>query len=324
MRAAFAARYHKEYTMKDKEKSTPNEPSASDDKISIDKSVFKVNKELRRKREEEQAKKEQEIAEKYAQQDKEKREAYEKQLQNERIELMRLKQGIVEESETIHEEKEEEVKLSFGKKIANFFYHSKWWLGLCVFFLGLGGFLVYDLLSKPNPDMVILMLCDNNPVGTSTFLEEYFTEFAEDSNGNGKVLVNVYYVPYGDDEYQNYINGVTTKITTFLNNADAVMVIGNKKTTEDLLPPEDSFVDLSSLYPDDPHVDGYFYYIKDTKFAEHIGVRPSDITDDMFFALRKPKDVMNDTKEKMQETYDKDFPVFDRVVKALSSESEEE
>ena len=71
MRAAFAARYHKEYTMKDKEKSTPNEPSASDDKISIDKSVFKVNKELRRKREEEQAKKEQEIAEKYAQQEKE-------------------------------------------------------------------------------------------------------------------------------------------------------------------------------------------------------------------------------------------------------------
>jgi galactokinase len=307
--------------MKEKDNSTENTAPEKDEKIEINKSVFKVNKELRKQREEEQAKKEQEIAEKYAQREKEKKEAYEKKLHDERIELMRLKQGVLDESEaTIHEEKEEEVQLSFGKKIANFFYHNKWWVGLGVFFIALGGYLVYDLLSKPNPDMVILMICDNNPVGTSTFLEEYFEEYAEDSNGNGKVLVNVYYIPYGDDDYQNYVNGVQTKITTFLNNADGVMVIGNKKTVDDLLPAEESFVDLSSIYPDDPHVDGYFYYIKDTKFAEHIGVTPDSITEDMFFALRKPKDVLNDSKEKMQETYDKDFPTFDRVVKALSSE----
>ena len=307
--------------MKDKEKNTES-VSKHDDKVEINKSFFKVNKELRQKQEEEQAKKEQMIAEQYAQREKEKQEAYEKKLHDEKIELMRLKQGIVEESETIHEEKEEEIKLSFGKKIANFFYHNKWWLGLGVFFIVLGSYLVYDILSKPNPDMVILMLCDNNAVGTSTFLEEYFEEYADDFNGNGKVLVTVYYIPYSNDEYQDYINGVSTKITTFLNNADGVMIIGNKLTVDDLLPAEESFVDLSTLYPNDPHVDKYFYYIKDTKFAEHIGVSPDAITDDMFFALRKPKDVMNDSKEKMQETYDKDFPVFDKVVKALSSEEE--
>lgn len=307
-----------------KDKNSENDVSKKDEKLEINKSVFKVNKELRRKREEEQAKKEQEIAEKYAKREKEKREAYEKKLQDDKIELMRLKQGIVEESETIHEEKEEEIKLSFWKKISNFFYHNKWWLGLGVFFIALGSYLVYDLLSKPNPDMVILMLCDNNSVGNSTFLEEYFTEFGEDSNGNGKVLVSVYYVPYGDDDYQNYINGVQTKITTYLNNADAVMVIGNKKTTDNLLPPEDTLVDLSEIYPDDPHVKDYFYYIKDTKFAEHIGVDPSDISSDMFFALRKPQNVMNDSKEKMQETYDKDFPVFDKIVRSLSEEAAEE
>ena len=286
----------------------------------MDKSVFKVNRELRQKQEEEQAKKEQELAQKFAQREKEKQEAYEKKLHDEKIELMRLKQGIVEESETIHEEKEEEIKLSFGKKISNFFYHNKWWLGLGVFLIALGAYLTYDLLSKPNPDMIVLMLCENNSVGDSPFLEEYFEEYAEDSNGNGKVLVNVYNIPYGDDDYQNYINGVSTKLTTYLNSDDAVMVIGNKKTTDDLLIPEDSLVDLSSIYPDDTHVDGYFYYIKDTKFAEHIGVTPDVVTDDMYFALRKPKDVMNASKKEMQETYDKDFPTFDRIVKALSSE----
>lgn len=308
--------------MKEKEKSTEKTASQDDKKIEINQSIFKTNKEIRKKREEEQAKKEQEIAEQYAQREKEKQEAYEKKLHDERIELMRLKQGLVEESETIHEEKEEEIKLSFGKKITNFIYHSKWWLGFGIFFIGLGAFLAYDLLSKPNPDMVILMLCDNNSAGTSPFLEEYFTEYGEDSNGNGKVLVNVYYIPYCDDDYQNYINGVSVKLTTYLNSADAVMVIGNQKTVDDLLPAEENLVDLSAIYPDDPHVKDYFYYIKDTKFAEHIGVSPDSISSDMFFALRKPKDVANDSKEKMQKTYDKDFPTFDRIVKALSSETD--
>lgn len=297
-----------------------NRPLTDDDKkLDIQKSVFQVNKEMQQKRQEELEAKQAELERQYAQREKEKQEAYEKKLLDEKIELMRLKQGIIEESETIHEEKEEEIKLTFGKKISNFFYHNKWWLGLAVFFVFLGSYLIYDIVTKPRPDMIILMLCDNAAVGNSVYLEEYFSEFGEDSNKNGKTEVSVYYIPYGDDDYANYQNGVTNKLTTYLNNDEGIMIIGNEKTITDLIvTPEESLIDLSTLYPDNPHVQKYFFYLKDTDFAEKLGIPKSYITDDMFFALRKPKDLMDASQADMQKTYDKDIATFERIISDLT------
>lgn len=297
-----------------------NKPISDDDeKLDIKKSVFQVNKEMQQKRQEELEAQQAELERQYAKREKEKQEAYEKKLLDEKIELMRLKQGLIEESETIHEEKEEEIKLTFGKKISNFFYHNKWWLGLGAFFVCLGSYLIYDIVTKPRPDMIILMFCDNAAVGNSAYLEEYFSEFGEDSNKNGKTEVAVYYIPYGDDDYTNYQNGVTNKLTTYLNNEEGIMIIGNDKTVTDLIvTPEELLVDLSTLYPDNPHVDKYFFYLKDTDIAEKLGVPKSSITDDMFIALRKPKDVMDASQEEMQETYDKDIATINRIINDLT------
>ena len=306
--------------MKDNKKNNIPEHDI-DEKLDIEKSVFLTAKELNKLREEENERKQQEIERQYAQHEKEKREAYEKKIHDERIELMRLKQGLISEEESaIHEEKEEEIKLTFGKKIGNFFYHNKWWLGLGTFFAVLAVFLIADILRTPRPDMTVLMLCQNNDVGSSAFLEDFFTEFTEDFNGNGKVLASVYYIPYSSNEYENYTSGASVKLTTYLNSAEAVIIIGNKQTAEELLVPEQTLTDLSSIYPDDPHVKNWFYYLKGTNFAQKIGVPEGCITDDMFLAIRKPIELVNDSKKEMQETYDKDFPVFDRIVKSLSAE----
>lgn len=305
--------------MKDKDKKKNHRPEDDDVKLDIQKSVFQVNRELQKQQQEELEAKQLELEREHARREKEKREAYEKQLQDEKIQLMRMKQGIADEDETIQEEEEEEIKLSFPKKIGNFFYHNKWWLGIAVFFVALGSYLIYDLAVRPRPDMVILMLCENEAVGNSVYLEEYFTSMGEDSNGNGEVLVQVYYIPYTDDEYRNYTNGVTNKLTNFLSNADGVVIIGDKKTSDELFTPEDSFVDLSELYPDNPHVEDYYFYLKGTDFAEKLGIPSVMIGDDMFLALRKPRDIMHATEKEMQETYDKDFPTFDRVIADLTN-----
>ena len=301
-------------------KNSNNTPETeNDEKLDINTSLLKSRKDVRKQREEEIARQQLEMEQNIARREKEKREAYEKKIQEERIELMRMKQGVLDEAEaTIHEEKEEEIKLTFKQKITNFFYHNKWWLGLGVFFTALAVFLTVDLLKKPNPDMTILMLCENYSVGNSVYLEDYFSQFAEDFNGNGKVLASVYYIPYTDDEVANYTSGVTGKLSAYLSSSDSVMIIGNKKTVTDLLDPKDTLVDLSKIYPDDPHVKEYFYYIKDTDFAEKIGVSPDCITSDMFFAIRNPVDPVSGVKAKLKKTYDKDFPVFDRIIKSLS------
>lgn len=306
--------------MKDK-KTKPERPGAElpdkDEKLDINKSVFQVNRELHKQKQKELEEKQAELERQHAQREKEKRESYEKKLLEEKKELMRLKQGLTEESEIISEEAEEAPEQTFFQKIKNFFYLNKWWLGLAVFFVALGSFLVYDFATKPRPDMVILMISDNGTVGNSTYLEDYFGSFAEDFNGNGEVLVSVYYIAYTDDEYTNYMNGATNKLTTYLSNADSVMIIGDKRLSQ-ILDPKESLVDLSELYPDNPNVTDYYFYLKDTDFAKHIGVAPNAVTEDMFITLRKPQGLMNASEETMQETYDKDFPVFERIINDLT------
>ena len=291
---------------------------SSDEKLDITKSVFQVNKELKQQREEEQLRQEEEIARRQAEKEKQKREAYEQKLRDEKIELMRLKQGIAEADEAPAEEEKEEIKLTLSQKIGNFFYHNKWWLGLGAFMLILAVYLAYDFITTPRPDMTILMLCQNEKLSSSQNIEEYFQKHGEYIKKDGKILVSVYYIPYSDDDYYNYTNGVTAKLTTYLNNAEAVMIIGDSKTVTDLLVPEDTLVDLSKIYPNNPHVDKYFFYLKGTDFAKEVGVPADAVTDDMFFALRKPQDIINASKEDMQKTYDKDFPVFDIIVRELT------
>lgn len=294
-------------------------PDDNDEKLDINTSLLKSRKDIKKQREEETSRQQLEVEQRKAQLEKKRQEAYDKKIHDEKIELMRMKQGIIEEEEaTIHEEKEEEIKLTFGKKISNFFYHNKWWLGLGTFFAVMMTFLIVDLIKTPRPDSAILMLCENNDVGLATNIDEYFTQFGDDCNGNGKILVSVYYIPYSTDEYRNYNNGVTGKISAMLGGTEQVIIIGNDLTVKDLMVPKDDLVDLSTLYPDDPHVKDYFYYLKDTNFAEELGINPESVTADMFLAIRNPVNPINGVNEKLQKTYDKDFPLFDRIIKSLS------
>ena len=60
------------------------------------------------------------------------------------------------------------------------------------------------------------------------------------------------------------------------------------------------------------------FMIENTDIAEKIGVDSKDIKDGLFIALRKPRKLMYSSKDKMQETYDRDFKVFDKIVNDLS------
>ena len=68
--------------------------------------------------------------------------------QDDKRELLKLKQGLIEESETIQEEKHEVIELHGWKKVSNFFYHYKWHVVVITFFVLVIGFFVYDLVKK--------------------------------------------------------------------------------------------------------------------------------------------------------------------------------
>lgn len=302
------------------EKENKSAPQKDDDeRIHVSQSVFQTAREMQQKQLEEMQQKQLELERKHAEREKKKREAYERRLLEEKKELIRLKQGQVEESELIPEDvEEEETKMPLGKKISNFFYHNKWWLGIGVLIAFIGVFLVYDIITKERPDIVVLAVIENEYVGYSEALPDYIESFSEDFNGNDEILASVYYIPFSDSAQTNYANGTSNKLAAEFQGDEAVIVIGDKKIT-DILVPENIFVNLEELYPDNPNVDGYMFYLKDSGFAEKLNLPEEVVTDDLFIAIRKPQKLIYSSEEEVQETYDKDFPVFDSIIKDLSN-----
>lgn len=286
----------------------------SDEKNEI--SVFKVAKGFKEQQEAEKKLAEQRMAERIAQKEKEKQEAYEKQLRDEKIELIRLKQGEIEQSEILSESKEEKVKLPFFKRISNFFYHNKWWLGIGVFFVALGGYLIYDLVTKTDPDVVILYIDNNAEIAYSEKFTDYLQNLCGDINDDGKAAASVYYIPYTGVEYTDYNNGSTTKLIAEMQNADAMLVISGKMA-DDAISPDITLVDLETLYPDNPHVKKYGFYLKDTSFAEKIGYS-GEIDDELFLGIRAVAPVQWADEEEMQESYDKAIVILDMLIRDLS------
>lgn len=302
--------------MKKDNKNVP-EYDSDDEKLDINKSVFQSAREFKEQRNAELEKQQIEMQKQIEMRKRQKQEEYDRKIRKERIELMRLKQGVIEESETIHEEHPEEIKLSFWKKITNFFYHNKWWLFLVIFFVALASYLMYTLIMRPRPDMIVLVLCDNEAIGNSVQFEDYIETFIEDYNGNGEIKVSAYYIPYSDNAYTNYQTGNETKLTTEMQSAEAMIVVGGSNINP-IIDPENTLVDLSEIYPDNVQVRSYGFFLKNTDFAERIGIAEEDVTGDLYIGIRKPRNLLYSDEEEMQATYDRDFPVLDKIIEDLS------
>lgn len=288
-----------------------------EEKLDISKSVFQSAREFQEQRKAELERQQIEMRKQIEMNKRQQQEDYDRKIREERIELIRLKQGVIEESETIREEQPQEIKLSVWKKITNFFYHNKWWLFLAILFVSIAVYLAYTLVMRPNPDMIVLVLCDNEAIGNSAQFETYLESFAEDFNENGEISVSTYYIPYSDNSYSNYQTGNETKLTTEMQSADAVIVVGGSNINP-VLDPENTLVDLSEIYPDNIQVRSYGFFLKNTDFAERIGIDPEYITNDLYIGIRKPRNLLYSDMEDMQKTYDRDFPILDKIIKDLS------
>lgn len=301
--------------MEDKNKK--NIPENNDDKISVgEQSVFDTLKEQRKQRKHEQLELESQMTRKIAEEKQKQRLGYEKKLQQEKIELLRMKQNNSNESDIIPtEETEETPERTLGQKISSFFYLNKWWLGLLAMFGIIAGFLIYDYVTKKNPDTVILFFEDNDDIDKLA-LRDYIQPFCEDFNDDGKIIPDVYYIPYTGDDQKDYSSGTSTKLMAEMQSAEAMIVICNEKSAE-AISPEYALVNLEELYPDNPHVKKYGFYLKDTEFAEKIGYSGT-IDDDVYIGIRKPMKTAWASEKDMQKVYDESIIVFDRIIQDLT------
>lgn len=242
-------------------------------------------------------------------------------------ELLKLKQGLIEESETIHEEKRpEKYEIHGGKaKVSNFFYHYKWHVIVIAFFALVLTFLIYTTVTREQKDIRVLLTSNDRSVASSMYfktekIELAIEQYCPDFDKNGNIHAEVYYIDMvADEDTASYYMSNQAKFYGEISVAEAHIFIANR----DLIDTEfvgsneysDVLVNLSELYPDDPNIiDDYFYRINGTAFADaakYVETCPED----MYIVIRGNFDGMKALSGNELEQHERALEVFDNIIK---------
>ncbi|MBQ9109849.1 MAG: hypothetical protein IJY06_00550 [Oscillospiraceae bacterium] len=284
-----------------------------------EKSVLEIAREMEAQQQAAAAEAEAKARETAQKAEEERRIAYEKQLREERLELIRLKQGVIEESETIHEEQEEQKKYTIWQKIGNFFYHNKWWMGIGCFMAFVVGFLIYSTVTTVRADLVVLLVSDDDAFNAqcSYRIEEIFEQYIEDENGDGEISVDVYYIPSSEASAQmSGFTGDSTKLFAEFQIGESLLVISDLDA-DAFIVPDSTLDDLEPHFGDYTQTEAFRFYLHDTDFAESVGwTEPLD--KDIYIGIRKVKDTFS-FKEEMQENYDIAFPALRKFIEEFGT-----
>ncbi|MCM1227102.1 MAG: hypothetical protein NC320_06700 [Clostridium sp.] len=244
-----------------------------------------------------------------------KREEYAKKLAEDKVELLKLKQGVIDKSDKLELGNDEKKHYNIWQKFKNFIYHNKWWLGIGTFFAFIAAFLIYDKLTSVKSDIMLMMLCDDTELYEKyENMEIYFEGLAEDYNDDGKISADMLYIPISEDEDANNIGlyeSNLNRLSAEFQLGETMLVIADKKS-DDLVVPEENLIDLEKLYPDDPNVERYAFLLKNTDFAERIGFT-GNIPDDLYIGVRKISSTLTPEKD-MQENYERALDMLDKLI----------
>lgn len=289
-------------------------------KVSVLENMRRINEKQRREELEAEAEREKERAEK----ERLERERYEKKLERDRIELMKLKQGIISDEDIPHEA--EPVKeYTAWEKIGNFFYHNKMPLIIGAVIVLLAVFLIRDVVTNKKPDVSIMIMASDTELDFRTGdIEKLLEPYCEDFNGDGEVYVRVSYLPavYSDDNLDAYFNqSAQTKLMAEFQSGDSIIVIADADTchtvgidtvSENGNPVDPILVDMRTIYPDDENCIELGYMLSGTSFAEDI--KYTAMSDSLFIGFRLPREALGVNMEKFTANYNNALKLWDNYL----------
>ena len=289
-------------------------------KVSVLENMRRINEKQHREELEAEAEREKERAEK----ERLERERYEKKLGRDRIELIKLKQGILSDEDIPHEA--EPVKeYTAWEKIGNFFYHNKMPLIVGAVIVLLAVFLIRDVVTNKNPDAAIMIMASDSELDFRTGdIEKLLEPYCEDFNGDGEVYVRVSYLPavYSDDNLDAYFNqSAQTKLMAEFQSGDSIIVIADADTchtvgidtvSENGNPVDPILVDMRTIYPDDENCIELGYMLSGTSFAEDI--KYTAMSDSLFIGFRLPREALGVNMEKFTANYNNALKLWDNYL----------
>lgn len=264
---------------------------------------------------------ESEVARIRAEKENKKREEYAKSLNEDRLALIKSKQGLAD-VEIAKDEEVIEKKLTFKEKLASFIYLNKWWLGIVTCCAVVLGIVAFDLLSKENADLTVLLLTDEMGFySNSENISKLFGEYVGDVNGDGEVVVNIHYMPIGGGDSDSaelqadpYMLNVH-KLDSELKIGNAVIIIADSQADE-YLDPKNTLLNLSELFPENEHINEYGFYLKDTDFTERVA-EEMELSDEVYIGIRQFKEGLPNEK-KLKKNIDKAYPALEKLINGIS------
>lgn len=298
-------------------------------KVSVLENMRRINEKQHREELEAEAEREKERAEK----ERLERERYEKKLERDRIELMKLKQGIISDEDIPHET--EPVKeYTAWEKIGNFFYHNKMPLIVGAVIVLLAVFLIRDVVTNKKPDVSIMIMASDSELDFRTGdIEKLLEPYCEDFNGDGEVYVRVSYLPafYSDDNLDAYFNqSAQTKLMAEFQSGDSIIVIADADTchtvgidtvSENGNPVDPILVDMRTIYPDDENCIELGYMLSGTDFAEDI--KYTAMSDSLFIGFRLPREALGVNMEKFTANYNNALKLWDNYLNKTEAAHDE-
>lgn len=241
--------------------------------------------------------------------------------QDDKRELLRLKQGIIEESEAITEKvREEKPELHGVEKIDNFFYHYKWHVIVIVFFVAVVGYLTIMTLSKEAADLRVLVISDNKEATTDleykvNDLEKALEKYCPDFDNNGNVHVDVYYIDMQQNPDSNYYFSNQAKLYGELSSGVAHLFIANKSAIDDIIGDETEpmFENLETLFGGSENLHDMLYQVKGTQLATDAKWENS-CPEDFYIAIRANyAGLISDTAQ-LDECHSRALEVFKNIL----------
>lgn len=248
------------------------------------------------------------------------RKDYEKQLENEKIELVKLKTGVIDESDIIKEEVSAPIKLSKGEWIKNFWWHHKFIIMGIILAVAVVSYITYDTVSRVKPDIKIIMTVNNGLVNRTEEVADYFEKFCPDINGDGEVNVQVLSVPLPDntDDYvqiQQYQEVYLANMQT----GEVIFILTDDKTDTDIYSENDSdnlLADVSSDFKDNEFVTNKGLSLKGD-YIEDVFKYHTNYPQNIYLGMREPVKTLKDSKEDMQENYDVSYEIFKALAEDI-------
>lgn len=233
---------------------------------------------------------------------------YEKTLNDRKIELMKLKQGVIESSDVVKEEEKVEIKLSFGEKVANLWYSSKWLIIFIAFCVVAFGYIMFDAMFKTKPDLTVLVLSHDDALYyRSEEVEAFLEGYCDDLNGDGEVYVLVYNIStdYSDP---NTVTANQAQLMSQLQTGENIMLISDC---------ENDFVmyDFRQDYPDNERFTERGMLLNCALTREEL--KWQAMPESVYIGLRQPTKLLSTSEEAMEENFSEALPMFERIVEAV-------